>query len=269
MAGNQRSAERRFGALAALFVVFSGVALAAPAHAGVLPFTGTLQVEIGSVTVSWPGAGSAVVNGAAALGGPIAALSVPRGAFVVTGLTTPVTDPSVFPIAGLQVTASNATGDFAETAMGKVRGVMPIDGVSKVCLFSNTGCSAALANVSVPLSVIGFGGQVAATGAVNLTVQGAPWTTGFTAIVPPFGSALTRMGFAHGPASNTSSAATEGGSIQLVTPIVVWTNITIAQPSIFGFATMTLHFVPEPTTALLVGGGIALLTATGLRTRRT
>lgn len=265
----QTQGSTRSGAWCGLVSAFVAIALVAPAHAGVLPFTGTLRVDIGSATVSWSGAGSAVVNGAGALGGPIVALSVPRGAFVVTGLTTPVTDPAVFPIAGLQVTASNATGDFAQTGMGTVRGVMPIDGFSKVCLFSNVGCSGSIANVSVPLSVIGFGGQVAATGFVNLTVEGAPWTTGFTAILSPGGAFFTHMGFAHGPASNTSSAATAGGSIQLVTPIVVWTNIGPDQPSIFGFATMTLHFVPEPTTALLVGGGIVLLTAAGVRTRRT
>jgi hypothetical protein len=204
------------------------------------------------------------VNGSGA-GGHVASLSMPAGVFATTGLAIDVTDPSVVPIRGLQITAANAAGAFAETAMGPLRGAMPINGVTKVCLFA--ACPIAVANVSVPLTVIGSGGRGVATAAVNVTVEGAPWTTGTAVIVTPFGPSFitTRMGFAHGPASMDGTTTAPGGSIQLVTPITVWTNLGVDQPSIFGFVTATLLIAPEPGTLLLAAGGCYLL---GVHARR-
>lgn len=52
--------------------------------------------------------------------------------------------------------------------------------------------------------------------------------------------------------------------LQLVTPISITTNIG-SSPIIPAFATLTLHFVPEPTTLLLAVGGFAVLAALGRR----
>jgi hypothetical protein len=129
---------------------------------------------------------------------------------------------------------------------------MPLNGFAKVCLYS-TGCASAGSNLSVPLSVVGQGGAVAVPGLVNLTVVGAPWTTGTVAI-----GTITQMGGV-GPASNTGAAS---GSVTLVTPIFISTNIG-AFAVVPAFAFLSLHFVPEPGTLVLLGSGIAGLVAFG------
>jgi hypothetical protein len=90
-----------------------------------------------------------------------------------------------------------------------------------------------------------------------VTVVGAPWTTATAAV-----GALTQMGFARGPASLASSTAQASGEIQLVTPVLILNNLGAAT-TIPAFATLTLHFVPEPTTLALLGGGIAFLAGAG------
>lgn len=239
---------------------------AAPAADAVtVPFTGTFEIEIGSIVTSYYGAGVATVNGSGP-GGHVSSLSLPAGVIATTALVTDVTDPFVAPIRGLQITAANGAGAFAETGMGTLRGAMPILGFAKVCLFGT--CPNAVANVDVPLSVIGAGGRDVATAAVNLTVEGAPWTTGTATIMFPFTNFITtRMGFAHGPASMDGSTTAPGGSIQLVTPITVWTNLGVDQPSIFGFVTARLQFVPEPASLVLVLVGFGLLAAHARRRR--
>ena len=112
----------------------------------------------------------------------------------------PITTPAAFPVAGLQITAANGAGDFVKPGGGS----MPILGVAKVCLFGP--CSAAVANLEVPLDVVGVGGTTYVTGPVNVTVVGAPWTTG-TAVI----GTSTVMGYSHGPASQTSSTAHASG----------------------------------------------------------
>lgn len=137
---------------------------------------------------------------------------LPAGAFRQTGFAVSVTAPSAFPVMGLQVTAANAAGSFARDGGGALGGALPIQGVAKVCLFAACG-STPIANVSVPVSVVGQGGTATAEGIVNVTVQGAPWTTGASS------------GFAVGPNGQTSSTAQPGGQLNLATPIFISTNI--------------------------------------------
>jgi hypothetical protein len=62
-------------------------------------------------------------------------------------------------------------------------------------------------------------------------------------------------GFAHGPASLTSSTAQPSGVVQLVTVSKVYTSLTGAFPEVPLIGVLTLHFVPEPGTLLLLGSG--------------
>jgi hypothetical protein len=226
-----------------------------PATAGLVGFNGEIAIRVGTLDpVVVSGVGVATVNGSAA-GIHLNSFVLPASPFATTGLVVPVADPSAFAIA---ITAHNGGGAFAGgTGTGTLGGSMPILGVAKVCLFGT--CSAALANLSVPLSVVGMGGVAIATGAVNVTVVGAPWTSGTAAA-----GTLSAMGFAHGPASLTSSTAQNSGTVRLVTPIFISTSLASAAviPA-FGF--LTLHFVPEPGTMLLVGAGIVGLVGIGRR----
>ena len=235
-------------ALAASLLVFG---LAGQAHAVSLGFSGSLSVQIATLDpVVLPGAGTATINGS---GGPghLTGLTLPEGVFQVAAIVVPVTDPGAFPIAGVQVTAANGAGNFTGSGGAGLGGSMPINGTSKVCLFGP--CASAVANLNVPLTVVGQGGTALVTGAVNLTVVGAPWTTGTAAI-----GATTLMGGVD-PASNTGAPS---GTVTLVTPIFISSNIG-ASAVVPAFALLSLHFVPEPGTLLLIGSGIAGLVAYG------
>lgn len=129
-----------------------------------------------------------------------------------------------------------------------------------MCAFA--ACGSAIANIEVPLSLLGGGTAIATpAGGINQTVIGAPWTTGTAAV-----GAITRMGFVHGPASGTSSTAAASGTIQLVTPIFVSTSLG-ANPVFASFATLTLHFVPEPEMPVLITTGFGVLAIAARRKR--
>jgi hypothetical protein len=234
---------------------------AAPASAGVMAFTGVLELQIAALDpIGVPGAGFVTVASDPGNPNHIESFEIDPAIFAATRLSVPVTDPAVAPIQGVVATAQNGAGSFARRG-GTLGGVMPIYGVAKVCLFGT--CSDALANLSVPLSVVGQGGSLPITGPVNLTVAGAPWTSGTAAI-----GTITAMGFALGPEGAASSALQASGSVRLVTPIFIRTNLgASAVVPAFGF--LTLHFVPEPGTLVLLGAGIAGLLARGGSRRET
>ncbi|RIL00865.1 MAG: hypothetical protein DCC71_18325 [Proteobacteria bacterium] len=241
------------------------LAFASSAGAAVLPFTGTMTLDInGVVDLGWSGSGSATVNGSGA-GLALASLTLPAGAFATSALTTSLTSPAAFPIRGLQLTAANGAGAFARTGMGRLAGTMPYSGAAKVCLFG--ACSAAPpVNLQVPLSVVGLGGMAHAAGALSITVVGAPWTTGTAVIALPYTPYLTtRKGDARGPDGLPGSTAQPGGTLRLVTPVLISTNLNADIPIIPAWVTLSIEFVPEPSTLLLAFGGLALL---GVRARR-
>ena len=242
--------RKLLGVLAAGFIAMG---VAGQANAVVLGFTGGLAVQIATLDpVVIPGAGSATVNGSGPAG-HLTGLAIPANQFGISGFILPVTDPAAFPIAGVQVTAANGAGSFAGVGGdGVFGGVMPINGAAKVCLFGS--CSAAVSNLSVPLTVVGQGGVALVTGAVNLTVIGAPWTTGTAAV----GTAFTAMGGVS-PLSNTGAPS---GVVTLVTPTFISTNIG-ASAVLPAFGILQLHFVPEPGTLMLLGSGIMGLVAFG------
>jgi len=252
-----RNGAVRLVRIAAALLV--GASWASTARSASLPFTATLRIHFngGVSTAPITGSGIATVNGSGG-GVHVSSLALDAGFVSTAGLVTPITDPAAAPIRGFQLTAANEVGAFAETAMGTLAGVMPLVGVAKICLFEP--CAAAIANLSVPLSVVGSGGVAYVDGAVQLTVTGAPWTTGTVTPVPTF-SSFTAMGYRNGPAAAASSTGQASAAIQLVTPIIFRTNVGLfATPAA---AVLTLHFVPEPVTLTLLGGGLAALAIAG------
>ena len=233
---------------------------ATQAQAAPLGFVGALTVVIPiAPAISVLGGGVANVTTPVGGGNHLVTLTIPASPFNGGG-TAVVTNPTAISagVRGLSVQLHNGTGMFTGSPLA---GPMPINGISKICLLNT--CGAAVANITVPLNVVGVGGAQAGSGAgVAFTVIGAPWTAGVAAV-----GTITQMGFAVGPAGNASSTAQTSGLVRLVTPIF----ITTANPALAvipGFAFLDLHFVPEPGTLLLVGSGIAGLVMLG-RSKRS
>ena len=232
-------------------IAVAALAFAGQAHAIAAGYTGTLAVQISSLPpIAISASGTVILNGS---DGPGHLTSVVIGGGAFSGSASiPVTDPAAFPIGGVKATVSNGDGTFT------LGGVMPVPGLSNVCLFG--ACNASIANVNVPFTVNGTrgigigGGPIIVGGLVNVTVQGAPWTTGVASI-----GSVSQAGFVHGPASGgASSAAATSGVIRLVTPVVINTNIG-ASAVLPAFGILTLHFdnvVPEPGTLLLLASGV-------------
>lgn len=232
------------------------IVLAGPARAAMLPFTGTLSVEITTLPpIVATGSGIATLNGEGGLG---ALSSVAFGAGAFAGaVSIPITDPAALPIEGVAGNAGNGAASFS------LGGPMALQGLAKICLFGACNGSP-VSNLDIPFTQngtrgVGLGGlPIVVNGVVQITVQGAPWTTG----VATFGT-ITRAGFVHGPASGgASSAAAVSGALRLVTPIRLSTNIgaAVVLPA---YGILDLHFVPEPGTLVLLATGVGGLAAVG------
>jgi hypothetical protein len=261
------------------------------ARAEKLAYYGTHTLDfsnLGNLSVSVTGEGVADV--VRSPGGRLTTLQLTQhfaGGRINTVL--PVTDPAVAAtipsvhITSLRINPQVQGGIFAPIsgAVGTSPtqlsvATMPLTGTIRICLFY-TGCnSGAITQVlgqqttSGEYTGVGVGGTFSinpgGTGGIRISVQGAPWTVGTVSVsnITSMGviTIQTAMGFAHGPASLTSSTALPGGVLQLVTASQVIAVGIPNSPAPDGepsgqFNTLRLEFIPEPGLLLLLGSGAA------------
>jgi hypothetical protein len=268
---------RRVGAVALLLASLS---IVAPGSAGAatLEFTGTLQLapiydplQLPVLTIAGAGSAQVATDGSFHL----LSLLLPGGAFGPITTSLPVTNSGDTTNSVVFTDVGNLAGSFAGISGGPAGGgTMGVSGIAKLCLSLGTpGCAA---NVPFPFAPtvggagFGIGGTRIIPGAIGITLKHAPWTIGQPTITihSPGSSISTPVlpgGFAHGPASLTSSTARLSGALQLVTVSKVFTNLTGAFPELPVVGILTLHFVPEPGTLLLLGSGVAALGIIGRR----
>ena len=232
---------------------------AGDARAGPLPFTGTLTLRIATLPgIVATGAGIGSVNGSA---GGVHLTTLALGGGLLGPVTTSIPIPNNPTLNSVIFTGiNNLTGTFTGISGGPPGGgPMGLSGVAKICIGF---APCAYAAVNIPLAPtpggagFGIGGTATVPGAVSITLQHAPWTVGLPVMTlhTPNSNVTSPVlpgGFAHGPASLTSSTAQPSGVLQLVTVSKAYTSLTGAFPEMPVVGFLDLHFVvPEPGTLL-------------------
>jgi hypothetical protein len=273
----------------------AGVAGAAP-----LNWEGSSTITIADIPpFHFAGGGVATVNDSAGvIPAHLNTLRLKGSRGQIEGTDTQfITDPETAGngIAAVIVQVAAGTGTFAPISGGAqstsllTRNIMPVYGMAKICLLS-TACSIYLEMPftqpttvnGVPgtgINAIGVGGLITAGGygGIRISLQAAPWTIKTTTVIDQItttgGSQIltdvTAKGWAHAPASTTSSSAQPGGVVQLVTPGQIVSNIPLgSNEKLAGFAVVVVHFIPEPGLLLLLGSGVVGLGLLGRRRMR-
>lgn len=257
------------------------VGISAPAGADTLDFVGNLSLGIGTLpAIDLPsqGGGSLTATLGGASGVHLSTVVVPASTFATEQLTVPVDSVTIMALIALDI--ANQQGTFTGLSDGPpAGGAMGLSGTIRICaLVLPAACP--FLGIEVPLATpsgnigLGIGGtQFVTEGGLRLTLEHAPWTLGQagaftvhdsdTAVTTPLAT-----GFAHGPASGTSTTGQPGGAVQLVTVSKVQTSLASAFPQLAVSGTLTLQFVPEPGTLLLLGSGVAAL-GLGVQRRRS
>lgn len=121
---------------------------------------------------------------------------------------------------------------------------------------------------------VGIGGLITIGGdsPIRISVEAAPWTVKTATAVDQTNNQtgtmafqnVTAMGFAHGPASGTTSTAQPSGVLQIVTPSQIRTNLSLGTNVKLSVLTqLIVHFIPEPGLLLLLGSGVVGLAVLG------
>jgi hypothetical protein len=248
------------------------IGAAGSARAATLDFSGTLSLQMGGYPAFViPGSGTAQLTDDGSF--HLLSLSLAGGTFGPTSTIITGYDDLRF------TSVVNSSGVFTGISGGAPGGgAMGLSGIAKLCLvFSGPDCDVAFvilpfAATGTPPAGLGIGGTQTLTGAIDFTAQHAPWTIGQSTMTlhtpnSTFSVPVLPGGFAHGPASLTSSTARPSGALQLVTVSKVFTSLTGATPEITFIGVLTVHFVPEPGTLLLLGSGVAGMALLGWRRR--
>jgi len=278
--------------------------MAGIANAAVLNFSGTATVLLSDFpSGELLGGGVATINGSS---GVIPAhintlrLAASRGMMRGT-FTRLVTDPETLAngvaalvydgVGGLTGTNTGISGGAASTLAGG--GILPQAGVVKICILS-TACTQFLPLIlNQPTTVngvpgtgtkgVGVGGLITAGGygGIRISLQAAPWTIKTATVVDQITinkgqpnqtrvlSTWIAKGWAHAPASTTTSTAQPNGVVQFVTPNQVVTNLPLGSDDKMGSLVIAVFkFIPEPGLLLLLGSGVAGLTLLGRRRMR-
>lgn len=259
------------GRIARLVVGLSLLAAAvSPASAATLPFTATLSVTFGTLpAATFSASGTAFTAGA---GG---ALTLPGNLFIgtVTLPTSALTTP-LFRALKLTLTG-NAPGSFNPSIvlaqphyyagsglyMGGTGYGLGFGGPMQLYAQA-VGNVLSILTLTIPLSRVGAGSSAQnSSGTIGVTVLAEQWTI-FSAWVAErvTGSWSVAM---TGSDGRTASGA---GPVTLVSPVKIITTGT-GQPALAAFATVTVNFIPEPGTGLLLAAGVVLLARTGRRFR--
>jgi hypothetical protein len=247
------------------------------AGAATLAFTGTLELAIANkkdTAIELQGAGLATVSITGA--NHLASLALPAGVFGPLTTSLPGTSWGGSTNSIIFTGVGNLAGSFSGISGGPPGGgTMGLSGLAKICLIF---ASCQYSSVTIPLTPttgvggFGVGGLQVFPGAVAVSMLNAPWTVGqpvltFHTANSTISTPTLPGGFAHGPASLTSSTAQPSGALQLVTVSKVLTSLT--SYGVFPVTgVLTLHFVPEPGTALLLGSAVAVLAVYGRRRQR-
>ena len=264
--------------------LIAALVTAGAAEARVLDFRGTLSLQVGSLAeIRTTGSGPATLNqSTGGLGEHLNTIRIATPG-LISGTVKGVPISGVPGLVSIEGTAVLGTGALrpisggAASAGGLTQNVLPVAGTVRLC-FLFAGCQS---NLPIPLTIggtrgAGIGGLVTINtfggAGIKISLVHAPWTvkTALILNVPTPGGGTTTLssvaGFAHGPASGTSSTQDVGGVVQLVAPTLVLSN----QSGLSGvpiYSVLTLHFVPEPGTLALFGMGIAGVGIAGRRRR--
>ncbi len=234
--------------LAAASLVLGGSASAGP-FAG-----GEFGLAIGNLSeVSVP-----ITQGFTTNGGNVTATST--GAIVGTEVFIGITNAP--PVTRVQaVLAGNQTGSLAPGA-GTAVNSLGLQGALEVIAYGG-----AVTVVSLPFTPAGLPGATFNTqgiGGTVVTVFGAGWTTGTVMVTVP---STTIAGATGQPTAVVTAAGTNmlvggAGKITFISPMLIRTNLAGDLPT---FSRLTLTFVPEPGSLLLIGAGMAGLAVYGRR----
>jgi len=266
------------------------IALAGAANADKYLFNGIHGIKFsnfGGIDVTGSGTGVATVNGSAG-GAHLNTLAISQN-FATLNTVVAVTDPIVTAGGIVEVRLTDVrlnpqgqggvfapiSGALQNTALQLSQATMPIAGDVRICLFY-AGCNSGSLTQALSQTVNGdfvghgVGGLVTigGSGAIRISLFGAPWTVKTVSVSNRTNNGaitfLQANGFAHGPASMTSSTAATSGVVQLV---------TANQTTVVGvpgnsdkngqISRMILHFTPEPGILLLLGAGAAGLAVIG------